>query len=405
MRHIPFIETEPITSPPSTIYERGKWYERRGYLEEALVSFREAALSSPLNRDQGAQTDWKDSDLIWLEYGLLSMRLRSFQDAERAFRTVLSKKGVYAQEALNHWAALLHAQGSADPDIYASLAREVEGCPNSEAMLGKALNYIGSYSFAAECFSRLDGLSHEQWHMYICSLIRSEHISEALQLMRRGYNSAERGEGRKELTDRMRKQRIIQLLCERKLNHTQLEASLGLTERIEWADIAVSLGMIDAAEELLSEYGDHAYYALICLLYQEGYKSLAATKIHALEELPLQDPGVYSTDLIFVAAERLYDQGSYEESAELFAQLRSHRPSFAAARFGEAACYLQSTLISLSGRLERVYASAEARTEIEAYLGKINAALHVVESTGWHTSWSPAQQRNDPFEAERSLVN
>lgn len=405
MRHIPFIETEPITSPPSTIYERGKWYERRGYLEEALVSFREAALSSPLNRDQGAQTDWKDSDLIWLEYGLLSMRLRSFQDAERAFRTVLSKKGVYAQEALNHWAALLHAQGSADPDIYASLAREVEGCPNSEAMLGKALNYIGSYSFAAECFSRLDRLSHEQWHMYICSLIRSEHISEALQLMRRGYNSAERGEGRKELTDRMRKQRIIQLLCERKLNHTQLEASLSLTERIEWADIAVSLGMIDAAEELLSEYGDHAYYALICLLYQEGYKSLAAAKIHALEELPLQDPGVYSTDLIFVAAERLYDQGSYEESAELFAQLRSHRPSFAAARFGEAACYLQSTLISLSGRLERVYASAEARTEIEAYLGKINAALHVVESTGWHTSWSPAQQRNDPFEAERSLVN
>ncbi|MGV2686281.1 tetratricopeptide repeat protein, partial [Clostridium perfringens] len=68
MRHIPIIETEPITNPPSTEYERGKWYKRRGYLEKALKSFKEAAQSTPTDK---ASSGWKEVDLSWLEYGLL----------------------------------------------------------------------------------------------------------------------------------------------------------------------------------------------------------------------------------------------------------------------------------------------------------------------------------------------
>ena len=73
-------------------------------------------------------------------------------------------------------------------------------------------------------------------------------------------------------------------------------------------------------------------------------------------------------------------------------QLRLASPGNTEARFGEAACYLQSALISLSARLEENYSSVSARKEIELYLDNINAALHVVESTNWHTAWTPAQK-------------
>ena len=52
-----------------------------------------------------------------------------------------------------------------------------------------------------------------------------------------------------------------------------------MSDTIELAR-AVSLNMISIAEHLLTHSGEHAYYALICILYDEGYRGLAISKLN-----------------------------------------------------------------------------------------------------------------------------
>ncbi|WP_339272123.1 tetratricopeptide repeat protein [Paenibacillus sp. FSL K6-1330] len=402
MRHIPIIETEPITNPPSTEYERGKWYKRRGYLEKALKSFKEAAQSTPTDK---ASSGWKEVDLSWLEYGLLSMRMRSFGKSEEAFRTVVQHSGTYVQEALNQWAALLHMQGISDQTIGERLLDETRNFPSSNIMVGRSLFYIGAYPHAAHCFAKQGSLYPDTCIQYVTCLVMTGQVSDAMQFIDsylRDLTHHLRELPRPRTSEGAQLARIRQL-CEWNLNNSIPDRFIAMSETLELARAAVSLNMISIAEHLLTNSGDHAYYALICFLYDEGYRGLAISKLNQLEALPFQEQDSHSLKVCFIAAENLYDQGRYDEAASLLEQLRLTYPGRTEIRFGEAACYLQSALISLSARLEEQYASATARKEIEQYLDNINAALHVVENTNWHTTWSPAQKRRENHSPLSSL--
>ncbi|MGG3311858.1 tetratricopeptide repeat protein [Paenibacillus lautus] len=402
MRHIPIIETEPITNPPSTEYERGKWYKRRGYLEKALKSFKEAAQSTPTDM---ASSRWKEVDLSWLEYGLLSMRMRSFGKSEEAFRTVVQHSGTYVQEALNQWAALLHMQGISDQTIGERLLDETRNFQSSNIMVGRSLFYIGAYPHAAHCFAKQGSLYPDTCIQYVTCLVMTGQVSDAMQFIDsylRDLTHHLRELPRPKTVEGAQLARIRQL-CEWNLNNSIPDRFIVMSETLELARAAVSLNMISIAEHLLTNSGDHAYYALICFLYDEGYRGLAISKLNQLEALPLQQQDSHSLKVCFIAAENLYDQGRYDEAASLLEQLRLAYPGRTEIRFGEAACYLQSALISLSARLEEQYASATARKEIEQYLDNINAALHVVENTNWHTTWSPAQKRRENHSPLSSL--
>ncbi|MFG1733447.1 tetratricopeptide repeat protein [Paenibacillus sp. 843] len=402
MRHIPIIETEPITNPPSTEYERGKWYKRRGYLEKALRSFREAAQSAPTDK---TSSGWKEVDLSWLEYGLLSMRMRSFDKSEEAFRTVVQHSGTYVQEALNQWAALLHMQGISDQTICERLLNETRSFPSSNMMVGRSLFYIGAYPYAAHCFAEQGSLYPDTCIQYVTCLIMTGQVSEAMQfidsyLRDLAHHPRELPRPR---TSGVAQLARIRQVCEWNISHSIPDRFIAMSETLELARAAVSFNMISIAEHLLTHSGDHAYYALICFLYDEGYRGLAISKLNQLEALPLLEQDSNSIKVCVIAAEHLYDQGRYDEAASLLEQLRLAHPGRTEIRFGEAACYLQSALISLSARLEEQYSSATARKEIEQYLDNINAALHVVENTNWHTTWSPAQKRRENYSPMSSL--
>ncbi|MGG3282491.1 tetratricopeptide repeat protein [Paenibacillus solani] len=392
MRNIPIIETGPIANPPSNHYERGKWYKRRGYLEQALESFKAAAHTTSTDIES---REWKEVDPSWLEYGLLSMRMRLFAKSEEAFRIVVQHSGTYAQEALNQWAALLLMKGMPDQLICERLLDETRNYNTAPSMVGKSMFYIGAYRYASLCFAKQKRIYSDSCIQNAASMVMTGQIAEALQFIDH-YLHEHHGDPIKR--PNARTSEAIQLsrigkLCKWSLADSIPDRFIFKSEALELARMAVSLNMVPIAEALLPEQDTSAYYALICFLYYEGYRDLAISKMGQLEALPLDGRDTFSKKLCFIAAENLYIHRKYHEAASLFEQLRLADPLHEETRFGEAACYLQTTLISLSSRLEAQYTSASASQEIKSHMNNVNTALHIVESTNWRTIWSPAQDR------------
>lgn len=388
MRQITDHGIELTANPIWNDFERGQWYERRGLLKEALESYRAAAQRVPAGDPAESQ---QDIAMIWLQYGQLSMRLRSFSHSESAYEHVVRCGGTYAQQALNQWAALLLEQGLSDRKIYERLADETTNLAVSSEMVGRSLFFIGAYQEASECFQSCDNLELGSGLMYSKCLIRLQQISEALQLLHRieskpYYNNGSPANSERQALNQLK------LLCKWRLADASSPA-VELHDPLELAEMAIAVGMIPEAERLLSLSGIHASHALICMLYYEGYISEAVSRIKALPELPVKDSGIYSENLCVIAAEVLYDKGNYEEAATLFHQIRRARPSCTVARFGEAACHLQTTIFSLSKRLEASFSSPKLKQEIMQHLDNMVSALHLVESSGWHTTWTPSQKR------------
>lgn len=403
MRNIPIIETVPLANPPSNLYERGKWYKRRGYLEQALESFKAAAHTT--STDKGSR-EWKEVDPSWLEYGLLSMRMRLFSKSEDAFRIVVQHAGTYAQEALNQWAALLFMRGISDHLICERLLNETRNYNTAPSMVGKAMFYIGAYRYASLCFAKHKVILPDFSVQYAASLVMTGQIAEALKFIDY-YIHEHYGDPTKRPTagtsEAIQLSRIGKL-CRWSLTDTIPDRFIFKSEALELARTAISLNMVHIAEGLLTEQDTSDYYALICILYYEGYRDLAISKMDQLEALPLDDHDSFSKKLCFIAAENLYIHRKYHEAASLFEQLRLADPLHEETRFGEAACYLQMTLISLSSRLEAQFTSASASQEIKSHMNNVIAALHIVESTNWRTTWSPAQDRIENSKS-RTILN
>lgn len=325
MRNRPIIETELTANPPMPLYERGLWYKRRGYLEQALESFKAAAQTSVSDTDT---REGMEVDPSLLEYGVLSMRMRLFDHSEEAFRFVVQHSSMYAQEALNQWAALLLMKGMSDQHICDQLLDETRNYPAGPSMVGKSMFYIGAYRHASLCFGTLRHIHTDIWTPYASSMVMTGHTTEALQFIDQYLH--ENPDGPIQHADAGSSVAIqlsrIGKLCRWFLSDAIPDRLIAKSETLQLARLAISLHMVPLAESLLPEQDASAYYALICFLYYEGFRDLAISKLNQLDSLPRDHEDGYSKNICFIAAENLYTQQKYHEAASLFEQLRQSDP-------------------------------------------------------------------------------
>lgn len=402
MRYVFNSEPEQYSEvPPTQPLELGKWHEKRGRFDEALSCFKQAAIETSLPSRES--NDPGHSAQSWIEYGRLSARLNKYAEADKAFGHALRFGLNYAAASLREWASLMHRKGWSDRDIFNRLSAEASAHGIPPKCLGSALYEIGAYTEAALCFTMANYDDMQSGTLHVCCLVANSRLDEAINLIAElkhqfaPWNWSWNEE-----------QSFISLahfLCKWKIEGHLPFLPTCMEDRLKLAETAVSLGMIPEAEIILSQEGTSGEYILIHLLYAEGYLCKAEERLSRMEDLPIDLSVSYGARLQFITAERLYDRGQYERASALFQDLRLSKPDDTASRFGEAACYLQSALLSLSARIERLDCTETVKQQALEYMKSIHAALHIVESTQWHTSWTPAQLRRESGSCHAMLLN
>ena len=400
MRHLINRETGHNTEPPTQDFELAKWHENRGHFEEALKCFKQSAMAS-VYVSNSSKADAERSAISWIEYGRINVRLNKYEEAAQSFKHALSFGKNHTLDVLVEWASLLYKKGLSDSEIFNQLRFEISAHSISPIILGRALNEIGAYKEAILCFNMAEYTDFQTGICHACCLINDGRHDEAMNLLvRLNHTYAS--------TDWTWDEEAISLamfLCKWRLSGSLPYLPASDHDRFKLAGVAISFGMLAEAEYILSTEGVIGEYALIHLLYSEGYIELADKRIKHQLPLPISYTQPYSAELAFIAAERLYDTGDYERASVLFESLRLSHPEHTSARFAEAACYLQSALLSLSTRLVQIDSPDMIKQQAMEYMESINAALHIVENTKWHTSWTPAQQRRECRISQTNLLN
>ncbi|NMO96906.1 tetratricopeptide repeat protein [Paenibacillus lemnae] len=396
MRELIQIKPEHNTPPPTQPFELGQWYEKRGSFHQALSCFKEAALdcisTGCLSVDQNASAE------NWIHYGRLQGKLNHYEEASQAFRHALQFDSSLAQLALQEWASLLHRSGWCDHDIFQYFTGSNIMPMITYAMAAQALFSIGAYKESALCFHNSEYTDPCIRLMHVRSLIFIERMDEAFLILRDLHKLSDVPS-----CDMKFIKNALYLCVWRRDGKAPL-----LTDGMQHSSIAVTaigLGMITEAEHLLSQEGRSGELELISILYQEGY---IQTALDRLKHIQLCSSELTSSDaarLQMMKGESLYDQHRYHEAAEHFKVLRLKRPDLMEARYGEAACCLQLSLLSLSSRLEKMYRVDKVKEQITEYMNYVYSALHIVESSGWHTSWTPGQLRRDSAPRRLALLN
>lgn len=402
MRHLINREPEHNTEPPTQDYELGKWHESRGHFEEALKCFKQGAINA-IQVNPSSPTDKIGPALSWIEYGRLSARMNKYDEAATSFRQALCFGAPYTSSSLEEWALMLHRQGVSDDDVLNRLMAELSPHSIPPSILGNALTEIGAYKEAVHCFNMAEYKDIPSGIKHVRCLINDGRLNEALSLLTHLNNECK---SRNWTWDDNRSFiNFAIFLCKWRLSGSLPYLPASDDDRSQLAAAALSVGMVAEADYMLASEDDSGKHALICMLYSEGYIDLVESQLKQMIDIPTIDSRSYGTELQFIAAERLYDQGDYDKASEMFENLRLSQPDHTNARFGEAACYLQSALLSLSSRMTRIESSKTVKQQAMEYMQSINAALHIVENTKWHTSWSPAQRRRKYSLDQSSILN
>lgn len=378
------------TVPPEHPLELGRWHEKHGRLDEALSCFERAMLESA----QGdPASDIAKSATSRIEFGRLSARLNRFREAEEAFIQALRFGESHALTALIEWGALLYRTGWKDAEIYSRLAAAAHHNGLSAVCLGHALYNIGAYKEAAMCFSTIEYERLCNGMLHVRCLVADNRIPESLDLigdLKNKFQSVLVSDPEEYAVIS-----LVQFLCRWRDNGRMPFLPATQEDRLKLAETAVAMGMTDEAEKILDTEGITGEYALIDLLHHNGYIELAGERLNRLKEEPVELSNPYGPRVQFITAERMYDEGNYEPAADLFKELRLLQPGWTEPRFGEAACYLHSVLLSLLARVERIDSPESVKQNALEYTAGVHAAIHIVESTRWHTSWTPGQLRRN----------
>lgn len=402
MRHLINREPGQNTEPPTQDFELAKWHENRGHFEEALKCFKQSAMDA-VYVSNSSTADLERSARSWIEYGRINVRLNKYEEAAQSFKHALSFGKYHTLDALVEWASLLYKQGLSDSEIFNRLIFEISSHSISPIVLGRALKEIGAYKEAVLCFNMAEYADSQTGICHACCLINDRRLDEAMNLLVRLNHACASSDWTWDEEDTYIS--LAMFLCKWRLSGSLPYLPASDQDRFKLAGVAISFGMLAEAEYILSTEGVTGEYALIYMLYSEGYIELADTRIKRQLSLPLSYTQPYSSELTFVAAERLYDTGDYEKASVIFESLRLSQPEHTSARFAEAACYLQSALLSLSSRMVRIDSPDMIKQQSMEYMERINAALHIVENTKWHTSWTPAQQRRECRISKTNLLN
>lgn len=389
------------TTAPEHPLELGRWHEKHGRLDEALSCFERAVLET--SQEDPSSADHAQSAQSRIEYGRMSAKLNRFREAEDAFIQALRFGESYAVSALIEWGALLHSRGWKDAEIYSRLAGEMSQTGLPSACLGHALYIIGAYTEAGLCLSTMEYDRLCTGMLHVRCLVADNRIREALGLI--GMLKDKFQNVLDSSPDEYSVICLVHFLCQWRHDGRMPFLPATAEDRMKLAETAVTMGMTDEAERILNTEGLTGEYALIYLLYTKGYIDQAGERLSRILDAPVDLYDPYGPRVQFIAAERLYDQGKYESAADLFKELRQVQPGWTEPRFGEAACYLHSALFSLSERMERVDCPEMVKQDASEYISSIHAAIHIVESTKWHTSWTPGQLRRGGGSVRRTQLN
>lgn len=389
------------TSAPEHPLELGRWHEKHGRLNEALSCFERAVLET--SQEDPSSADHAQSAQCRIEYGRISAKLNRFLEAEDAFIQALRYGENYAISALIEWGALLHNRGWKDAEIYSRLTEEISQTGLSSACLGHALYHIGAYTEAELCFNNMEYDRLCTGMLHVRCLVSNNRISGALGLigMLKDIFHSELNSSPNEYSLIC----LVHFLCQWRHEGRMPFLPATLEDRLKLAETAVTMGMTEEAERILDTEGSTGEYALIHMLHTRGYIEQAGERLSRLQDNPVDLYDPYGPRVQFIAAERLYDQSKYETAADLFKELRLLEPGWTEPRFGEAACYLHSALLSLSARMERVNCPESIKHDAAEYLSSIHAAIHIVESTKWHTSWTTGQLRRSGGARRKPQLN
>lgn len=176
-----------------------------------------------------------------------------------------------------------------------------------------------------------------------------------------------------------------------------MEQSQSITQKVELIQNAILAGQIDQAERVAGKNDMYLLNVLVQALYKEGYVTLAKDRLSRMDSSILVKPLRPFLELSYIWAEICYDEERFAEAAPIFEEIASHSPNMASARYGAASCYLREAMYNLQRRIE-LYRPPQAEQEkIYKYIKDYNQALHIIQASGWHTEWSPAQAQNLPF--------
>ncbi|WP_068785193.1 tetratricopeptide repeat protein [Paenibacillus phocaensis] len=165
---------------------------------------------------------------------------------------------------------------------------------------------------------------------------------------------------------------------------------------VEMIQNAVTTGRLDVAEQLTGQRDDYLLSELVQSLYKEGYIALAKERLMQLDPRLLREPSPPFLDLCRIWAEICYDEGRYDEAAPIFEAIADRQPDYAAARFGAASCYLQQAIVNLERRIQLYHPPKSEQEKICKYLEDFHHALSLIQTSGWHTQWNPAQACHFP---------
>ncbi|MFI2855552.1 hypothetical protein ACH6EH_00280 [Paenibacillus sp. JSM ZJ436] len=394
-------EHEPAPSQPFAL---GQWYERRGRLHKALSCFKAAALDLPVQGQHPAGQATPSE--LWMHYGRIQAKLNRAAEADQAFRQALLLGGGDILPALQEWAALLHKNKWSDSEIYERFRSEdvLQLVPPQAA--GEALMYIGAYAEAARCYDSVPALTGGDRIRHIQCLILCRRLEDAVSLILQWLQGQDASPSLLTSEESSFANHAL-LLCQWRLHGIVPEPAgdSAPSFRQQMANTAIALGMLAEAEQLLQREGRSGELLLIQHLYEEGYFKSALERLQHIHLSSSELTHCEAARIQMIRAELLYDQHLYAEGASAFKLLRLQSPHLMLAKYGEAACCLQASLSSLSARIEKLCASPAAQEQVVRYMECIHSALHVLESSGWHTSWTPGQLRRETAPRQAACLN
>ncbi|GAA0135645.1 hypothetical protein YSY43_24850 [Paenibacillus sp. YSY-4.3] len=295
-----------------------------------------------------------------------------------------------AERLLQIGLSLQSTQRSADDEIASALRDVIEQdkLPDGKKVIILVLNQLGAYDSASTLFSP-ELLEDKQMQLiYAEILIRSGEAEQAISFIEEHLTPAAQEDA--DFLDQMgRLSDLSRFIAHRDYDRNEvpmyrLAALISLAVKLGYTETALMLAGFEVDLQCL----------LIDALYQEGYAEEAKRHLsHLPDPLSLGSQQLFR-NIAFISAEMLHDEGCYKEASRIFEALICLAPEMARARFGAASCYLHETMANLIKRIELYHPSEEERGKIDKYLDTLQQTLLTLESSNWHTSWNPVQQKN-----------
>lgn len=370
----------------SLLYQQSLRHRDRGDISKALSCLEEGLLNA-FSQDSTKTYERGSLAECWLEYGRLLRHNNQHAKAIYALEQGAGYPG-YEIEAMTEWGDLLHEQGYSDVIIADRLNHKLAHLPQAKELIIDILCRIGAFHTAFTYMTATPSFNCERMlQLHTECLIREGMYERALE---QASSAIDAGQLRPAFTDPLA---MDALLCKWVLKEedcTMVENRQLLSEALKRA---VSLGLFELCIQIV---GDDAYllHELTLHLYLDGYTELAKNQLqnYPLVSLIFSDP--LSKELAFIKAEIDYDEGRYEDAAQIFECLIEHDPLTASYRFAAASCYLQQSYHQMEDRMNMTMQDHLNIKKTQRYMETMTQSLYIVHRSKWHTEWTPAQHRN-----------